>query len=251
MRLLDRIESEHLIFGHRGVPDEAPENTLAGFQKAVEMGLDGVELDARLCATGELVVLHDDEVDKVTDGSGRVDALSFEVLRRLDAGARFSDGFKEEKIPTLEETLEVLGGKMIVNIELKTRSIPGDGLEAKVVALVERMQLQSSVVLSSFNPFSVRRARAANPDLKTALLFADDQPIHLRRAWGLHFVKVDGVHPKYPLVSEKLMRRARARGWFVNTWTVDDASIAKKMFEAGVAIVITNHPRSMREQLGA
>jgi glycerophosphoryl diester phosphodiesterase len=250
MGLLERIGREKLIFGHRGTPDEAPENTLAGFKKAVELGLDGVELDARLCRTGEIVVFHDDEVDKLTDGSGRVDELAFDELRHLDAGARF-EGFSGEKIPTLEEVLETLSGKMIVNIELKTGSIAGDGLEARVATLVWKMGLQSSVILSSFNPFSVRRIVAASPGLKVALLFAEDQPIHLRRAWALRLVGVDGVHPRYPLVSEKLMRRARAKGWFVNTWTVDDASVAKRMFEAGVAAIVTNNPRRMRDELSA
>ena len=251
MALLDRLGEGKLIFGHRGVPDEAPENTLAGFEMAVEMGLDGVELDVQLCRTGELLILHDEHVGKLTDGSGAVKELPFEELRALDAGSKFSENFRGEKIPTLEETLGVLGGKMIVNIELKTRSIPDDGLEAKVVALVEKMDLGSSVIFSSFNPFSVRRASMANPEFKVALLFADDQPIHLRRAWGLRFVRVDAVHPRFPLVSRKLMKRARANNWVVNTWTVDKAPKAKEMFDMGVSVVITNHPRRMREELGA
>jgi len=247
--LLDRIGREHLIFGHRGVPDEAPENTIIGFQKAVEMGLDGVELDVQLCKTGELVIIHDEEVDKLTDGSGHVAELAFEELRRLDAGKHFDERFRGEKIPALEEVLEVLGGKMIVNIELKTRAIRDVGLEEKVVRLIEEMELQSSVILSSFNPFAVRRAKKENPGLTTALLFADDQPIHLRRAWGLYVVPVDGVHPRYPLVSEKLIRRAERNNWFMCTWTVDDAAVAQAMFGAGVDIVITNHPGKMCRSL--
>ena len=141
MGLLDRIGRDRLIFGHRGVPDERPENTLPGFQRAVELGLDGVELDVFQCGTGELVVFHDEKVDKLTDGSGQVVELAFDYLRELDAGSRFGEDFKGERIPTLEETLEVLGGKMIVNIELKSRSIPDDGLEDKVVALVRKMGL--------------------------------------------------------------------------------------------------------------
>lgn len=257
MALLDRLADGRLVFGHRGVPDEAPENTLAGFGRAVEMGLDGVELDVQLCGSGELVIIHDEKVDKLTDGSGAIKELSFDALRALDAGAKFSErseiseDFSGEKIPTLEETLGVLGGKMIVNIELKTRSIPDDGLEAKVVALVEKMGHGDSVILSSFNPFSVKRASAAGPSIKVALLYAEDQPIHLRRAWGLHFVRVGAVHPRFPLVTRKLMDRARARGWIVNTWTVNDAAKAREMFDFGVSAVVTDHPRRLREALAA
>jgi len=248
--LLDRLAEGRLIFGHRGVSDETPENTVVGFERAVEMGLAGVELDVQLCRSGELVILHDEEVDKLTGGSGAVKDLSFEYLRELDAGAHFSEDFRGAKVPTLEEVLEVMRGKMIVNIELKTRSIRDDGLEAKVVALVDKMGLGSSVILSSFNPFSVRRASKANPELKVALLFADDQPIHLRRAWGLRFVEVDAIHPRHPLVDPKLMKRALAKKWIVNTWTVDDAAEARKLFDMGVSVVITNHPHKMREELG-
>ncbi len=255
MRPLDRLCDGRLIFGHRGVPDEAPENTIAGFERAVEMGLDGVELDVQQCASGELVIIHDERVDKLTDGSGEIKDLSFDELRALDAGSKFvgksgSPGFGGEKIPTLEETLAVLGGKMIVNIELKTRSIPDDGLEAKVVALVKKMGHGDSVILSSFNPFSIKRAGAADPSLKVALLYAEDQPMHLRRAWGLHLIRVDAVHPRFPLVNDKLMRRARARGWMVNTWTVDDAAKMRELFDIGVSVAITNHPRRLREELG-
>ena len=238
-----------MIFGHRGVPDQTPENTIASFQKSVDLGLDGIELDARMCKSGELVVFHDDKVDKITDGSGLVADLSFDEIRQLDAGTHFAEEFKAERIPTLEEALEVLGGKMIVNIELKSKSIRDDGLETKVVPLVEKMGLQSSVILSAFNPFSVHRVRKINPDLKRALLFADDQPIHLRQAWGSYLVSLDGLHPRYPLVTDKLMKRAKANNWFVCTWTVDDEAEARRVFDAGVTIAITNHPESIRSAL--
>jgi glycerophosphoryl diester phosphodiesterase len=231
------------------VPDETPENTVIGFRRAVELGLDGVELDVQLCRSGELVIIHDEEVDKVTDGSGPVAELTFDELRRLDAGSHYAPEFAGERIPTLEEVLDVLGGAMIVNIELKTRSILDSGLETAVVRLVEKMNVQSSVILSSFNPCAVRRVKKENPELVAALLFAEDQPIHLRRAWGLPFLDVDGIHPRYPLISEKVLRRAEKKSWFVCTWTVDDAAVAAAMFGAGVDIVITNHPAMLRREL--
>ncbi len=249
MRLLERVGRERLLFGHRGVPQEAPENTLASFGRAVELALDGVELDARLCRTGELVVIHDERVDKLTNGSGCVDQLSFDEIRSLDAGTRFGGSFKGERIPSLEEAFEALRGKMVVNVELKTKSVAGDGLEGKVVALIEKMGLESSVILSSFNPFSIRRVKQANPALTVGLLFSDDQPIHLRRAWASHLMKIDGLHPRYPLVTKRLIGRARANKWFVGTWTVDDADVAARLLRAGVDIVMTNRPRQLRESL--
>jgi glycerophosphoryl diester phosphodiesterase len=209
------------------------------------LGLDGVELDARLCKSGELVVFHDDKVDKLPDGSGYVADLAYNDLKLLDAGVRFSKKFRGERIPLLEEVLEVLRGNMIVNIELKTRSIRDDGLECEVVALVEKMGMQSSVIFSSFNPCSVWRVTKAGAGLSVALLFSDDQPIHLKKAWGRHFVPLHGINPRYPLVTENMVQEARRKKWFVCTWTVDDASLAARLFDMGVDIMITNHPREM------
>lgn len=240
---------EHLIFGHRGVPHDAPENTVAGFRRAVELGLDGVELDVQQCKSGELVVFHDDDVDKLTDGSGAVTDLAFDELRELDAGVRFKKEFRGERIPSLDEVLEALRGTMIINIELKTDSIRDNGLEEKVVTLIRTMGLQSAVILSSFNPFSVRRVIGTRAGLTTGLLFAEDQSVYLRQAWGSYLLRINGLHPRYPLVTGRLINRARKRSWFVSTWTVDDAHAARRLFEGGVDIVITNHPERLRGAL--
>ncbi len=245
--MLQRLGREKLIFGHRGAPHEAPENTLAGFQRAVELALDGVELDARLCKTGRVVVFHDDRVDKLTDGTGFVSELSFEELRELDAGAHFGGRYRGQKIPTLEEVLELLGGRMLVNVELKSRSITNNGLEGKVVEIIRKMGLQSSVILSSFNPFSIRRVIGIDPRLKVGLLFSDNQPVHLKRAWAAHIIRIDGVHPRYPLVTGKLVQKAGAKRWFVVTWTVDEATDAANLFDLGVDVVISNRPVHIRE----
>jgi len=240
---------EPLLFGHRGVPREAPENTIAGFRRALELGLDGVELDARLCGTGEVVVFHDDEVDRLTNGSGPIRTLSFAEIGRLDAGSKFGEKFRNEKIPPLDEVLALLGEKMLVNIELKSDSIRNEGLEAKVVELVQKMNLRSSVILSSFNPLSVWRVKRLDKSLVTALLFADDQPLHLRKGWGAPLVRADGIHPRHPLVTDKLVRKARSRNWFVGTWTVDSAAQAARLFRAGVDVVISNRAPRLREAL--
>ncbi|MBI4832349.1 MAG: hypothetical protein HY801_12530, partial [Candidatus Lindowbacteria bacterium] len=205
----------------------------------------GVALDARTCKSGELVVYHDDRVDKLTRGSGHVADLSYEELTRLDGGIRFGERFSGERIPLLDEVLAVLRDKMIVNIELKTRSISDDGLERKVAALVQKMQMQSSVIFSSFNPFSIRRVSMIDSSFKIGLLFSDDQPIHLRKAWAVHLMKIHGLHPRHPLVTDGLIEKARKKGWFLCTWTVDDSALAGRLFREGIDIVITNHPRKM------
>lgn len=249
MRALDKIGSARLLFGHRGVPAEAPENTLAGFRRALELGLDGVELDVRTCRSGDLVVFHDDDVSRLTNGSGKISDLTFEELRRLDAGVRFGRKFLGEKIPSFDEVLELLGGKMLINVELKTASIRDDGLESKVLPVIQKMNLLSSVILSSFNPCSLWRVKRMAPTAVTALLFADDQPLHLRRAWASRVIPVDGIHPRYPLLTNTLVRKARSKNWFIGTWTVDVAARASRLFSSGVNIIITNRPTKLLEVL--
>ena len=118
--------SRPLNFGHRGAPKAAPENTLASFQKAREMGADGVELDVMLCADGEVVVMHDSDVERTTDGHGRIPDLTLAQVKALDAGARFGPPFVGERVPTLREVAAWAQNDMLLNIELKSVSVRGD-----------------------------------------------------------------------------------------------------------------------------
>jgi len=172
-----------LNFGHRGAPKVAPENTLASFQKAREMGADGVELDVMLCADGEVVVSHDFSVDRTTDGQGRVQDLPLADLKALDAGSWFGAEFRGERMPTLLEVVQWAGDDLLLNIELKNLGIGTEGLESKVIAIVREHKLEQRVVLSSFNPLVLRRIRQLAPTLHTGLLYSGDLPLCLRRAW--------------------------------------------------------------------
>ncbi|MHB1482691.1 MAG: glycerophosphodiester phosphodiesterase, partial [Bellilinea sp.] len=137
----------------------APENTLAAFILAKEQGADGIELDAKLSADGEVVVFHDRTVDRTTQGKGRVNQLTLEQLRQLDAGIWKSTIFKGEKIPTLAEVFEAVGGKMIINIELTNYFSISDGLPHRVVNLVRKHKLEDSVMFSSFLPMNLAEVR--------------------------------------------------------------------------------------------
>ena len=139
------------IFAHRGASAYAPENTMAAFSLAVHQGADAIELDAKLSADGYVVVMHDDTVDRTTNGTGRVSSLSLAELQKLDAGSKFPPLFKSEKVPTLEEVYETLGRKILINVELTNYSTPMDDLPDKVIALVKKFNLEERVLLSSFS----------------------------------------------------------------------------------------------------
>ena len=169
-----------LIFAHRGACKVAPENTLPAFEAAVRLGADGVELDVQYSSDGGLVVFHNPTLDATTNGTGRVTAHTLDELRSLDAGSWFGPEFAGTRIPTLDEALDLLRGKALVNIELKVLYSLKSSLGADVVALVRRHGMADQVVLSSFNPFALRGARQAGPEIECGLLLAPDLPAWMR-----------------------------------------------------------------------
>jgi glycerophosphoryl diester phosphodiesterase len=217
---------------------------MAAFARAVELGAQGIELDVHLSADSVPVVIHDFTVDATTDGSGAVSGMSLAELRELDAGSYFDPAFAREPIPTLDEVLESFGRRLFINVELKTTS-PGDnGLERAVIALLGEHGLDrsESILLSSFNPFSLRRARKLAPHLARGLLYSPDMPLPLRRAWFASLAPHQARHPEYTMVDAPYMAWARRRGYQVNTWTVDDPAEMRRLVDLGVDGIITNVP---------
>lgn len=231
-----------LNIAHRGASAIAPPNTLAAFEKAAELGADGIEFDVRLSADGAPVVIHDVTVDGTTDGSGRVAEMTLSQLEQLDAGSYFDPAFAGERIPTLEEVLETMGSRLLLNIELKSASLRDDGLERASVAQVKRHGLDGRVLFSSFNPFSLRRAKQIAPHIPVGLLYAPNLPLPLRRAWLSPLVPHEARHPDHTMVDARYVAWARRRGYRVNVWTVDDLDEMRRLINLGVDGIITNVP---------
>jgi len=237
-----RYPDRTLNLGHRGASKAAPENTLAAFQKAREMGADGVELDVMLCEDGEVVVMHDYTVDRTTNGHGQVKDLTLAQLKALDAGSWFGAQFAGERVPTLREVCVWAGQEMLLNIELKSVDLGGSELERKTIALVHEYGLEGRVVLSSFNPFSLWRVKRIDPSLHTGLLYAADLPVYLSRAWLRPLAHPDALHPHHAMVNEAYLRWARNKGYRVNVWTPDEVDDLARMLAYEVNIIITNRP---------
>lgn len=228
-----------LIFGHRGASRAAPQNTLAAFRKAAEMGADGVELDVHLSADGMPVVIHDARVDATTDGTGAVADFTVAQLQALDAGARFDPAFAGERVPTLEETLAAFGQQLLFNIELKAFTRKDAALELAVVEVVRRLGLAERVWFSSFKPYSLLQVRRLAPEIPCGLLY-DALGIGARLLGPL--TPHEALHPHHVLLSEARIRRAHRRGLWVATWTVDDVERARTLAAWGVDAIITNTP---------
>jgi glycerophosphoryl diester phosphodiesterase len=238
-----------LIWAHRGASRDAPENTLAAFNLAAAQQADGVELDAQLCGSGEVVVLHDLSLGRTTGAPGLVTETPWERLRTLDAGAFKGEQFRGERIPLLAEVLAATPG-LLVNIELKCET-PGDGgLTARTVACVREARAGRRVLFSSFNPLCLHRARALAPEIERALLFEADAPWLLRSAAAAPFLAANALHPQSVLATGPAVARWRARGYRLACWTVDDPAQARTLWERGVTGLITNRPLELRTALG-
>ena len=234
------------LFAHRGSSADEPENTLAAFRRARRDGADGVELDVMRCATGEIVVFHDDDLQRLCSVAGDPRRQPWTALQRLSV--------RGEPIPQLEEVLETLGPSMEVNVELKTA--PGlaarlrdDGLAPAVALILRRHAMGARAIVSSFDPVLLRRFRGCDPDVRTGLLFAADQALPLRRGWSAPLLGVSAVHPEAALVDEHRMAAWRRRGLAVNVWTVDDPAEIRYLATLGVDAIITNRPREARAAL--
>lgn len=245
------FQNRPLNFAHRGASYEAPANTLAAFMLAAELGADGIEFDVQLSKDGQVVVIHDFTLDATTDGHGPVGDKTLDELQALDAGSWFDAAFAQQRIPTLQEVADAVGHRLLLNIELKTQSLRDDGLAAAVVKAVEENNLQDRVVISSFNPLAVWRAKHLNVDLPAGLTYTPDSPFFLRRPWLRYVVPLDALHPFHTLVDGAYLRWARQRGFRVHTWTVDDTGEMQRLVQAGVDLLITNRPDLLWQVLQA
>ncbi len=238
-----------LNLGHRGASAYAPENTLAAFNLALEMGADGVELDVTLTKDGVPVIIHDDAVDRTTDGHGLIQQMTLEQIKCLDAGSKFDPKFAGERIPTLAQALKAVGQRGIVNIELKGTSVQDDGLEIAALPVIEECRMAERVIISSFNPFALQRMARLDPRLPRGLLYADDLPVYLRRAWLRPVARPTAMHPKYTMIDRKFLVWARGKGYDVNTWTVNEPEDMRRLVQLGIHAIITNKPDVLTQVL--
>ena len=232
-----------LNLAHRGASGHAPENTLAAFLLAAEMGAHGIELDVHLSADGEAVVIHNDTVDATTDGTGRVSQLMLSELKSVDAGSWLGPEFAGERIPTLQEVFDAVGRRLLINVEIKVElGYHPREQEAEVVRLIEDNQMVDRVIVSSFVPSSLRRVRKMNPRIPLGLLYSEQETTWLPSVMRWLSVPFDALHPSFHMVHAGYVKKAQQRGRRVNVWTVNAADDMRRMRDLGVDGIITNYP---------
>lgn len=230
------------IIAHRGSSAYAPENTLASFKLAIEQGADGIELDARLTADNQVVVMHDQTVDRTTNGTGRVDRMTLAELQTLDAGSSFGTSFKGEKVPSLAEIFAAIGNRTYLMVELKNISSPRDDLPNRVAGLIREYTLERSILLASFNPIALRRAATLLPEVPLGLLAFRGTKGALFRSWIGRFIPHQVLHPAWKDVDPSLIARNHHRGYRVIPYVINDPKTMHSLFASGVDGIITDNP---------
>ena len=234
-------------FAHRGFSGRYPENTLLAFEKAIEAGADGIELDVHLTKDGELIIHHDEAVDRTTDGHGYIWDLTLAELKTLDASATYKGVYGINRIPTLREYFDLIKDTRIVtNVELKTGINPYPGIEEKVLKLIDEYGLRDRIIISSFNHYSVMRMKALAPEMTCGFL---EESWIIDAAGYAAAQGVEALHPIFCAVNEDYMKAAREKGLKVNVWTVNEEAYMREMARLGVDCIIGNFPDKCKKVL--
>jgi len=219
---------------------------MPAFERALEAGMDGIELDVLRCRSGEVVAVHDLTLKRLASGRGRIQHYSYAQLQQLDVGSHFSEKFAGERIPRLEEVLDQFGKKLWLDIEIKGRSLHTDGIEEAVIRLLRERGLGENVILSSFNPLIIRRVRALEPRIKVGCNYLQDAYEPLRKIWFRPLPLPFSLHPQPAQVDRAFLDYARRIGAKVLPWGVNEPEEIKRLLELGVDGLISDYPSRLR-----
>ncbi|HUH98615.1 MAG TPA: glycerophosphodiester phosphodiesterase family protein [Anaerolineales bacterium] len=239
-----------VIFAHRGASAQAPENTLASFELACSQGADVIELDAQLSADGEVVVIHDPTVDRTTNGHGRVAQLPSTALRALDAGSFFSEKFRGQKIPLLQEVFEAVGQQVYFNVELKDPAGRHGLLAEKVCALVKEHDMEERIIFSSLLVSNLKRVKRLVPEAPRGLLAPRGWRGAWARSFGFNFGDYAALHPYLTDVTKQQIVRVHRLKRRVHVWTVNKAEDMVRLKNWGADGIFTDDPQVALRTLG-
>lgn len=235
-----------LILGHRGASADFPENTLEAFAGAVEQGADGVELDVMRCSSGELVVCHDEKLDRLAGRQWEVDSTPWWKLQTADVGS--SLGFKPARIPLLEDVFEALPSTMLVNVEIKCITLDDRGLTEGVGRFITENDLIERTLVSSFSASCLFRLAAQFPEIRRGQLIDPDSSFFAQRILTPSLAR-ESINVHHSQVTQERVDDWHSHGMKVVVWTVDDPAMAASLRNLGVDILITNRPKFIRESL--
>ena len=234
-----------LVLAHRGANKRAPQNTIPAFKKAVEFNSDGIETDVHLSKDGQIVICHNYTIDETSSGKGLISDYTCEELKKFDFGSYFSPEFKGVSLPTINELLDVVKNMTLINIEIKAPQQKND-LVKRTIETVHNYGLSDSVIISCFNPECIRESKEIDPNIKTGLLYEDDDLGKEIMAFGVEKycaqLNANAAHPMRTLITKDEVDRLHANNMMVNVWTVNEKEDILKLTDWGCDALISDIP---------
>ncbi len=229
-----------LVWAHRGASGYLPENTLPAFEKAIEMGADGIELDIHKTKDGQLVVIHDEKIDRTSNGTGKVSDYTLEELRKYNYN-KLHPECKHADIPTMREVFEIIKPTdLFINIELKTGVVFYEDIEKDIIAMTKEFEMEDRVLYSSFNHYSIMKIKELDKDARTGFLYMDGT-LNMPEYGRDH--GVEALHPAlYNVQYPNYVEKCHEYGLKINTWTVNSKQYMKMACDMGLDGIITNYP---------
>jgi glycerophosphoryl diester phosphodiesterase len=229
---------------HRGASGYYPENTMLAFEKAIEMGCDGIETDVHLTKDGIAVICHDETIDRTTDGNGFIKDYTYKELLRFDAGIKFGDKFKGLKIPSLDEFIDLIKNRdLIINFELKDDKIKYKDIEKIVLDKIYKAKIEDNSIISSFNHYSVMKCRELDKNIKTGFLY--DNQLYDPGSYGKR-AGVYALHPNYITLEDDIVENIKNSNLKINTYTVNEEKDMTRLAKLGIDGIITNYPDKLK-----
>ena len=241
-----------LVLAHRGANKVSPQNTIPAFIKALEFNADGIETDVHLCKDGEIVVCHNYTVDETSNGIGLIDELTLAELKAMDFGSYFNKDFAGVSLPTLSELLDVVRKMKLINIEIKPPKKDND-LVKKVVEEINKYGIIENSIVSCFDPECIRLVKEIDKNVKTALLYENDELGNEIMRFGVakycKQLNVNAAHPHRKLIKENEVVELHNLGMAVNPWTVNLEEDIIRLTEWGCDALISDVPDYCRKVL--
>lgn len=235
---------------HRGFSGIAPENTLAAVKKAAELGVNFIEIDIHQTLDKKLVVIHDNTVDRTTNGKGKVNSYTLEELKRLDAGSWKSEIYKNERIPTLEEFIEAVNGRARLLIEVKDEFNEYEGIEEEAVKILKKYGADKYTILQSFDDHSLYKLQALNSGIELHKLLEYDISDLFEKIHSGVYKFVKAINIDFELLSRETVQKIHEEGFSAYTWTVNAEEDIRKVISYGVNGIISNYPDRVKKVLG-
>ena len=242
-----------ILTGHRGAGGLAPENTLAAIQKGLDNKVDRIEIDVQQTKDNIVIVMHDLSIDRTTDGKGLVKNLTYRELKKYSAGIKYSEKYKNEKIPSLNQVLKLINQQATLVIEIKEGDAYYPGIEQRVVSSIHKYHAKSWVIVHSFNDKALKKIREIDKDIVLHKLFIADFPfIPLIYDGEFKFTNLEQyayateISTFYPFTTQSLIDKIHSLNKKINVWTVNDSIKINRLINMGVDGIITDYPNYLK-----